>query len=108
MLRVYKDNIGNNEPVDREYDTQFMFNDKYYTFDDIGKSKTKFFYKNLVQHKFFQQNVKKNMMDGFNHDIDFEYVYKCKIVNIRDKKLDETNFKIMHGILPCNVNLVKW
>ena len=39
MLRVYRDEIGNNEPVEREYDTQLMFNGKYNTFDDIVKSK---------------------------------------------------------------------
>ena len=31
-----------------------------------------------------------------------------KVKVIKDRKLAETNFKILHNILPCNLNLHKW
>ena len=30
--------------------------------------------------------------------------YFCKVKQIKDKKLTETNFKILNNILPCNIN----
>ncbi len=41
-------------------------------------------------------------------DIDFKQVYKNKIINIKDNRFAEANFKIIHRILPCGVNLHKW
>ena len=35
-------------------------------------------------------------------------VYKRKIVYEREIKLKEFNFKLLHGILPCNGNLYRW
>ena len=34
--------------------------------------------------------------------------YMAKMKLIKDKKLAETNFKILNNILPCNKNLQKW
>ena len=34
--------------------------------------------------------------------------YFCKVKQIKDEKLAETNFKILNNILPCNTNLHKW
>ena len=31
-----------------------------------------------------------------------------KMINIKDKKIAEFNYKVLHNILPCNVNLVRW
>ena len=31
-----------------------------------------------------------------------------KVVQEKEKKLKEFNFKLLHGILPCNKNLMKW
>ena len=31
-----------------------------------------------------------------------------KICNSKENKLKEFYFKIIHGILPCNVNLARW
>ena len=44
----------------------------------------------------------------FQNDHNFEQVYTSKIINIKDNKLAETNYKIIQGILPCGVNLVRW
>ena len=41
-------------------------------------------------------------------NIDFKDVYKSKIIKIKDKTITETNFKILHGILPCGENLKRW
>ena len=42
-------------------------------------------------------------------NVDFEKVYTVKIINVKDQKISETNFKkILHNILPCGVNLLKW
>ena len=40
--------------------------------------------------------------------INFNEAYQNKIVNIKEKKLAEFNFKCLHGILPCKYNLHKW
>ena len=34
--------------------------------------------------------------------------YTLKIVHIKDKKISEINFKILHNILPCNKNVLSW
>ena len=38
----------------------------------------------------------------------FNELCKQKIKVLKDKKLAETNFKILNNILPCNRNLLKW
>ena len=38
----------------------------------------------------------------------FTFVFKRKIVQEKEIKLKEFNFKLLHGILPCNKNLMKW
>ena len=43
-----------------------------------------------------------------DEDINFKKVYYKKIVTIKDTKLAETNFKILHSTLPCGENLLKW
>ena len=37
-----------------------------------------------------------------------EDVFIAKLVNIKEIKLKEFNFKVLHNILPCNANLAKW
>ena len=43
-----------------------------------------------------------------NVDIDFASVYKRKNYMYKDRKMAEFNFKLIHNILPCNMNLHKW
>ena len=38
----------------------------------------------------------------------FTFVFKRKIVQEKEIKLKEFNYKLLHGILPCNKNLMKW
>ena len=42
------------------------------------------------------------------NEINFKTVYTNKVAKIKDIKLAETNLKILHNILPCGENLVKW
>ena len=35
-------------------------------------------------------------------------IYLKKIIQIKEMKLKEFNFKMLHGILPCNLNLFRW
>ncbi len=46
-------------------------------------------------------------MFGIN-EFDLKKVCLKKIVQIKDLKLAETNFKILHNTLPCGDNLLKW
>ena len=39
---------------------------------------------------------------------DFTFVFMTKIVQEKEIKLKEFNYKLLHGILPCNKNLMKW
>ena len=41
-------------------------------------------------------------------NIDYTQVYSLNIVKISDRKIAEFNFKVLHCILPCGVNLKKW
>ena len=34
--------------------------------------------------------------------------FSTKVVQTKEKKLKEFNFKLLHGILPCNKNLFRW
>ena len=52
------------------------------------------------------EQVWKNTLQTENTD--FDNVYKNKIKSVKENKLAETNFKILHGILPCGVNLKRW
>ena len=36
------------------------------------------------------------------------FVFNTKVLLEKEIKLKEFNFKLLHGILPCNENLVKW
>ena len=72
-------------------------------------TKSKMFYDAIVNQK-----VERNRMEDYwteciqNYDIDFKKMYTDRICFIKDKQLSEFNFKVINGILPCNVNLVKW
>jgi len=41
-------------------------------------------------------------------DEDIIKVYLKKIQHMKETKLKEFNFKLLHGILPCNLNLYRW
>jgi len=73
--------------------------------------RSRFFYANLLEQVVIrptsQQFWKTTSNMRITEDI-LEQSYKSQIKQIKDKKLSETNFKILHNILPCNSNLYKW
>ena len=72
-------------------------------------SKSNFFYKNLVSQKCTRPASEQHGCDKLNVRIeDFEKAYLLKVLRIKDKKISEMNFKILHNILPCNKNLNLW
>ena len=78
---------------------------------EMQSYKTKFFYDKIIENvheppsSIHYWNV--NGPITLTHDI-FKEACVNKIQCIKDKKLAETNFKILHNILPCNFNLFRW
>ena len=73
--------------------------------------KSKYYYKHLIEdivepptsQRYWSNYTGLNLtQDLFNESC------KQKIKALKDKKLAETNFKILNNILPCNRNLLKW
>ena len=72
--------------------------------------KAKYFYSKLVSYVKEtpqQHNIWKTKVN-IETDIDSKTMFCCKIIDIKDNKLAETNYKILYKILPCGVNLKKW
>ena len=42
------------------------------------------------------------------NDIDEATIFVRRVCQEKEKKLKEFNFKVLHGIMPCGVNLKKW
>jgi hypothetical protein len=71
--------------------------------------KSKFFYKNLVTKKHLRPVIENTWCTEFhNPDLDFSLIYEKNITCIKDIKLAEFNFKLLNGIMPCNLNLKRW
>ena len=69
---------------------------------DTHCKKSKYFYASIVklkQEKTYMEQVWENTLQTENTD--FNKVYRNKIKLVKENKLAETNFKILHGILPC-------
>ena len=49
-----------------------------------------------------------NYLKGYCNGNDCTFVFIKKIVQEREIKLKEFNYKLLDGILPCNKNLMKW
>ena len=107
-LKPYKDIIGTNIP--KEEDTTvpiYMIGNEEVS--DITVKKSKFFYNETIKRKVLLPKTNVMWTNLFMiENIDFEKVYCNKVVNIKDNKLAETNYKILHNILPCGENLLKW
>ena len=77
----------------------------------IKHASCKQLYSNIVKTVIEKPSAEKywsNFVDIQTDHINFVKVYRRMVSNIKDKKLAETNFKIIHNILPCNKNLLKW
>ncbi len=80
--------------------------------NNIVKLSTKQMYTKLVQEKY--NKIKPDDMcphlDKLSEDINIsiQSAFKNQLCSKIEYKLKEFNFKVMHGILPCNANLAKW
>ena len=75
----------------------------------INDKKSNFFYKNIITQKIeipFQENYWKKTLESEN--LKFDIIYSNKIKHIKDTKIAEFNYKVLHCILPCFDNLKKW
>ena len=70
-------------------------------------NKSKDFYRTFLIAKIGDNTVSK-FLETFRNTTSEDYLFKSKVFDERESKLKEYNFKLLHGILPCNVNLKKW
>ena len=111
-LKPYIQLIQNNNPENNHhsFETPPLYNMQSQSQTiDISKLNSKSLYYNLVTQKTvkpYQEVVWETYFEVQN--INFKSIYKNKIKNIKEKKLSEFNFKVLHRILPCNDNLKKW
>jgi len=77
----------------------------------VSYSRSKEFY-NLLKEKIVSNvpYVTNYLMTYVNdtNDESIMNVYLKKIEQVKQSKLKEFNFKLIHGILPCNLNLWRW
>ena len=107
-LKPYREYIGNHE-ADTGSDLP-LFQHVTYSCEEFASPKSKPFYDWLVEKKASCPLTQENYwLDTLNvNDVEFKYVYKVNLQDVYDKKIAEFNFKVLHCILACNVNLVRW
>ena len=107
-LRPFKHILLNHEP---EQNTDIpMFQNPSLIIDDLANIKSKFFYDCILRERMGRPVAQERYWQGVVHsdEINFNTIYVSNFCHIKDKKLAEFKFKVIHGILPCNVNLHKW
>ena len=73
--------------------------------------RSKYFYKHLLENIAIPPTSDMYWINTTGLRVTEQHLHKSyirKIKVIKDKKLAETNFKILNNILPCNRNLHKW
>jgi hypothetical protein len=107
-LKTYQMFIGSHEPDNDTHIPKFQFKGK--AIEDFKAPKSKPLYLSLVGLKSSAPEKLQQYWEGVLrlYDIDFQKVFEIKVKRVKDKKLAEFNFKILHNILPCNANLFKW
>lgn len=106
-LKPYAYYLGNHEPI--EQCNVPVFNSSSNEIYAFKSCKSRFFYHAIVDEKLGTPQNREVLMRIFDIDeVNLAKAFERKISSIKDKKLCEFNFKILHNILPCNVNLVKW
>ena len=107
-LLPYKHIIGTHNAVECT-DLPLFINADGNHINDLESAKAKPYYNILVNLKICKPVSEQHWRDIFRKEnIDFKTVYTNKIRYIKDKKIAEFNFKVLHQILPCNVNLFRW
>ena len=65
-------------------------------------------YKVLIEKKTANINIASDFLQRYIGEEDECEVFNKKVCNEKEIKLKEYNFKLLHGILPCNKNLKRW
>ena len=92
-LLPYKD-ILTNAPIQDNTHRQF--------------NSSKQFYSKFVEMKLDNVDKRSNFLTCINNQANQEECFTNKVCNEIEMKLKEFNFKLLHGILPCNNNLKNW
>ena len=107
-LRPYARFIGSHLPYDENYLPLFIANGCDVTLNEFKHCRSKFFYKLLIASKAERPRLEVRWQNLFYlDDSDFKTVYRQKIICVKDRKIAEFNYKMLHDTLPFNVNLVK-
>ena len=72
----------------------------------LGKAKQ--FYSKLLNKKLILTSPTSDYLTHLAPNCSQSQLFTQKVHNEPEIKLKEFNFKFLHGILPCNVNLKKW
>ena len=76
--------------------------------NEISFKKCKECYTILIKNKRDRPISQTKLQNLFVQNLDFKKAYISKVKNIRNPKLAELNYKVLHQILSCNYNLHKW
>ena len=97
------------EPCITQHYLSFQNGCTFIDTDQVKTYKSSFFYKLLVQQKCVKPPCELLYKNSYYlNDDDFSVIYKAKVKDIKDTKIAEFNYKVIHKILPCNVNLKRW
>jgi len=94
-LLPYRDFLRNLAPSHIEYPClKFIKSKEYY----------------VVFHRMLSKDIisVNNFLAKYYTGDDAFYIYNKKVKLQKEIKLKEFNFKMLHGILPCNLNLFRW
>ena len=101
--------IISNEPVqDITIPVYIHHSDEMYNWT---YTKSKYYYDHIIENVVTRPTAERYWENILGLRIDDNFLrtsYVCKVKQLKDKKLAETNFKILNNILPCNRNLFKW
>jgi len=70
--------------------------------------KSRFFYKRICESKFSSDSLPMYLSRYCVSNENIVEIFTTKLIKEPEIKIKEFNFKMLHGILPCNVNLKKW
>ena len=87
---------------------ELLFKNKIFIIND---QKSKFFY-----HILKERSKSRGAMESlYSREFSFENdkilwanIYKQKLIELKDSKLCELNFKVLHNIVPCGYTVSKW
>jgi hypothetical protein len=74
----------------------------------LVNAKSKYYYNEIIKHKTQEAPSERKWRRILDCRINFKAVYKRKIIDVKEYKLSEFNYKVLHCILACGTNLFRW